>query len=234
MPPAFSAAAWRFVKTSARTAAGTLLRGRVIKKYLKTHQVRGLHIGAGTHILSGWLNTNYPKFSGGSVLLDASRPFPFDDALFDLVFSEHQIEHLSYQEGKAMLGECFRVMKPGGILRLATPDLDRLTGLFARQKTPEQQQYITWMVGRYYPDSDLCNECLAINNAFRNWGHQFLYDFGTIRDSLLRAGFSDVRQCAPGVSRVRGLQGIDRHGATIGSDEVNAFETLVVEAQRPG
>ena len=55
---------------------------------------------------------------------DVRRPFPFDDAQFDAVYAFHIIEHLTPGEGKGFLSELHRILKPGGMLRLSTPDLE--------------------------------------------------------------------------------------------------------------
>jgi predicted SAM-dependent methyltransferase len=58
--------------------------------------------------------------------------------VFDYVFSEHMIEHVSYAEGLLMLRECLRVLKPGGRIRIATPSLEVLLDLYKPSKTPIQ------------------------------------------------------------------------------------------------
>ena len=62
--------------------------------------------------------------------LDATQTFPLPDCSFDYIFSEHMIEHVTYQNGKRMILECYRVLKPGGLLRISTPDLSFLVDLY--------------------------------------------------------------------------------------------------------
>jgi ubiquinone/menaquinone biosynthesis C-methylase UbiE len=47
-------------------------------------------------------------------------PLPFPDGTFDVVTSYHFIEHLN--ERKVFIGECIRILKPGGKLLLTTPN----------------------------------------------------------------------------------------------------------------
>ncbi len=42
----------------------------------------------------------------------------------DAVYHSHLLEHLRADEARAFLGECWRVLKPGGVLRIAVPDLE--------------------------------------------------------------------------------------------------------------
>ena len=44
----------------------------------------------------------------------------------DVVYHSHLLEHLQQEEGEDLIQECFRVLKPGGILRIVVPDLERI------------------------------------------------------------------------------------------------------------
>ena len=65
-----------------------------------------------------------------------------------------------------MLRECFRVLKPGGTIRISAPDLRVLVGLFSDDKTTDQEFYIDWMTDKFVPGADFCKEVFLINNAF--------------------------------------------------------------------
>jgi len=71
-----------------------------------------------------------------------------------------------------------------------------------------------------------------VNCFFRSWEHQFLYDPQTLNAALQEAGFVDVVEFGPGESRDEHLLGIESHGRIIG-EEMNRFETMVLEAVRP-
>lgn len=225
---------YRFCKRRLRKVSGSVVRPRTVKAYLRSHKVHNLQIGAGANILDGWLNTNEAKFSSRVIFLDAAKAFPFEDSTFDYIFSEHQIEHLTFQEGQFMLRECMRVLKPGGKIRIATPDLEMLLGLYASQQNEIQQRYIKWIGDAYSPQGGACGAVFVINNAFYNWEHRFLYDPATLRDILGKAGFVDITRYPPGESDDEVLRGIEHHGKAIGDEEMNRFETMVLEGRRPG
>jgi predicted SAM-dependent methyltransferase len=107
----------------------------IVANYLSQNNVRKLHIGCGSHILPGWLNSDYFTRSSDILHLDATRPFPFNDDEFDYIFSEHMIEHISYSQGFLMLTECFRVLKRNGQIRISTPDLSFLVDLHKENKS---------------------------------------------------------------------------------------------------
>ncbi len=192
--------------------------------------VHRLHLGAGTNVLDGWLNTDLEPTSADIQFLDSTKQFPFEDRSVDVVFSEHHLEHITYSEGGYMLRECRRVLKPGGRIRIATPDLGVLLRMYSAPQEPANARYISFITDRFVPEADRYNPVFVINNAFHSWGHQFLYDQATLRDLLTRTGFVDLVFGTPGQSADPRLRGVEGHGHFIGSEEINQFETMVVEA----
>jgi SAM-dependent methyltransferase len=69
-----------------------------------------------------------PQPPGESHLLyfDVRKPLPYPAETFDAINAFHIIEHLTPEEAGSFLGEAFRVLKPFGILRLSTPDLENV------------------------------------------------------------------------------------------------------------
>jgi predicted SAM-dependent methyltransferase len=52
------------------------------------------------------------------------RPLPFADASFDAIYSFHAVEHLSPRVSESFLCDMYRLLRPGGICRVSTPDLE--------------------------------------------------------------------------------------------------------------
>jgi predicted SAM-dependent methyltransferase len=209
-------------------------RRALVRAYLEAHPVRRLHLGAGRNILPGWLNTDVydDRGDGEIVYLDARKRFPLPAASFDLVYTEHMIEHIPYRDAQACLRECLRVLRPGGCVRVATPSVERLLELYGEQ-TDLHRRYVRWSLETFVEDADALLPGFVLNNFFRNWGHEFVYDRDTLRHALETAGFTDVREWNVGESDNPELVGLERHGELI-PPEFNAFETLVLEARRPG
>ena len=213
-------------------------RQKLIAAYLRAHSVRKLQLGTSQTLLPGWLNSDLVPEKSGIVYLDATRPFPFADNTFDYVSSEHMIEHVDYPGALSMLQESFRILKPGGKIRVATPDLRILVSLFSAEKTAAQTQYIDWVAKKWVPiglgvEVNENKEVFIMNNAFRAWGHQFLYDLETLKAAMSRCGFEDLKYYQPGVSDDPNLRGIESHGAVIGNEAINAFEAFNVEGRVP-
>ncbi|MGZ3644750.1 MAG: class I SAM-dependent methyltransferase [Ktedonobacteraceae bacterium] len=123
-----------------------------ISAYLQSHEIRKLHLGAGLNVLDGWLNTDLRPLKAGLVHLNAMKPYPIPDASFDYVFSEHMIEHVTFQDGQTMLRECFRVLKKDGKIRLSTPDLERMLALYTANPAPDEAAHIRWTVDNCLKD----------------------------------------------------------------------------------
>ena len=224
------------LRTAVRSIGPALCK-RAARRYLASHSSPRINLGCGSHILEGWFNTDFfPKWYlpqyRGVAYQDVSRPFPFDSQTFDYVYSEHMIEHLPLETGLAMLEECHRVLKPGGKIRIATPDLDNLVGLCNEERSEEQEHYLHQSVDVYWPGCNEYSPAFVLNQFLRDWGHQFVYDAATLSASMEKVGFTEARRYAPGDSDDEQLRGIERHGEEIG-EELNRFETMVLEAIRP-
>lgn len=202
-----------------------------VKKYFKSHQIRKLQIGTGPFVLEGWFNTDLNP-TEEIAFLDAQKPFPFDDCTFDYVFSEHLIEHIEYVENLDMLRECFRILRPGGKIRIATPDIGFLIALYNPEKTELQEREIHRAVDTYMSHIGIYQDVFVINNFFRGHGHKFIYDFKSLQGVMSRAGFVDITRRGVGESDDKNLGGIDSHGKDIG-DELNRLQTFVVEGVKP-
>lgn len=92
-----------------------------------------LHISAGVSTLDGWLNTDFEHLEKGSIYLDASVPFNIPDNTFYFIYSEHFFEHLNIEGQVNMLFESWRILKKGGVCRIATPNLGFLLSIFIKE-----------------------------------------------------------------------------------------------------
>ena len=209
-----------------------LRRNNKVVNYLTSTSIKKLQLGTSNNVLKGWLNTDVRPSHDSVVYLDATRRFPFEDDTFDYVVAEHMIEHIDYDAAQSMLRECFRVLKPGGRVRFATPDLNVLLALHSGEKTGIQKEYIDWAVAQFMPAVQNCKDVFVINNFFRAWGHSFLYDADTLHHALSAVGFRNVKFYKPGVSEDPQLQNLEWHGRELGSETINQFESIVIEGNK--
>jgi len=202
------------------------LRDRAASEYLAKPSLRKLHLGCSNQILPGWFNADIFPVYDGAYYMDATEPFPFPGASFDLIFSEHMIEHIEYLQGLHMLKECFRVMKPGGTIRIATPDLEFIAGLYSPDSSLRQEQYKRSVIECWRKDYGSSEVGVVVNNIF-NFGHQFIYDRCTLSELLERAGFKDPQVLQPAESAIPEFSGIAVH-----CEDYISLETLVIEASK--
>lgn len=223
--------AWMWLEPRA-TRAIRAITGRdqqLIRDYLRSSSSPRLHIGCGENHLAGWLNTELTP-RRDQIFLDATRRFPFDDAAFDLVYSEHMIEHIPYADAERMVGECCRVLRPGGTIRIVTPDMAFLRSLLDGVAHPLRDAYFDF----YRRHNNLTGPLSAthlVNHFVRAWGHQFIYDRATLTSLLQDAGFVDVIDCRISESRVAALNGLAKLDRM--PDGFVEMESLTVEGTKP-
>ena len=180
---------------------------RIRNDYLSKTAIPKLHIGGGWRRLDGWLNTDL-ELIPDVMRMDATQRFPFKDGTFQYVYTEHMIEHVPYQKGVYMLQECHRVMRKGGVIRVITPDLAAILGLYSGDLCADQQEYLLWFCQTFVPQECPPSAASAINAMFRMWGHQFIYDEETLADTMRAAGFSSLTRRLIGDSDHPDLQNL--------------------------
>jgi len=115
-----------------------------------------LNLGCGDRFHPDWANLDLSSTGPGVRACDLRRGIPAKDGAFDAVYVSHLLEHFPRKEAQHLLKECHRVLRPGGIIRLAVPDLERIarTYLEAFEKAlcgdPEWQQHYDWIMLELY------------------------------------------------------------------------------------
>ena len=89
-----------------------------------------LNLGCGHHYHSAWINVDFASETPGVVAHDLKEGLPFPGESFDAVYHSHLLEHFSKAYAPIFLRECFRVLKPKGIIRVVVPDLERIARIY--------------------------------------------------------------------------------------------------------
>jgi predicted SAM-dependent methyltransferase len=173
-----------------------------------------INIGCGSRPLPGWVNLDAARSDKIDVVWDLRRGLPFPDESCTAIFGEHVIEHIPKAGAELLLRECHRVLQPGGVVRLSTPD----AGKFLRAYVSNRE----FLADPRFPDSaDTSMD--RVNMMMRESGqHLWVYDIESICLVLQKAGFSSAIEQTFGASAHPRMQNIDL--------EERAFESLYVEA----
>ena len=211
-------------------------RGAVCS-YQQGHSIRKLQLGCGGEILAGWFNTDLFPYERSVAYLDASQPFPLPDDSFDYVYSEHVFEHLNFRGQANYLRETLRILRPGGRMRIATPNFDFLWRVVNGKHSGLESRYLAWNfdaflvnTGRVWRDAENL-EVYVVNNYFRDWGHQLIHNRNSLSSLMRQFGFSGVGFREVGRSEDPVLCGLERHGKMI-TEEFNRLETMVIEGEK--
>ena len=170
-----------------------------------------LHLGCGGERKAGWINID---LLGDPVDLawNLASPLPFDSGSVAAIFHEHLLEHLPLRASDVFMQECYRVLRPGGILRVGVP----VAGSLIRSYAGDQSYLEELHPGR--PTA-----LLAVQELFYWHRHCAMFDVETL-DLLFRAGgFPDPHQREFGDTDLGQAPDTERRRA----------ETLYMEARKP-
>jgi len=168
-----------------------------------------LNLGCGSQILEGWINVDYalgarlrklPLFSLMNrkikffnfdwdkriVVHDLRKKFPWRDNSIDTIYSSHLLEHFSKEEGVDFLGECYRVLKKYGLIRIVVPDLSVIVSEYINGniRADEFVQKLGVLYGNCYYRS-----LKRKLSPFIGFPHKCMYDTKTLLIIMTEIGF---------------------------------------------
>ncbi len=134
-------------------------------------------------------------------------PIPLSSGAATAIVCEHLIEHLTPRAADQLCVELHRVLAPGGVVRLSTPDLKSYCrnafgrGFSARRFRRMRSEKLAEMIGDV-PDLEefdrfsegVASRAFLVNQVFYCWGHRWVYDFSGVAFLLRRAGVLSVKR----------------------------------------
>ena len=134
--------------------------------------------------LPGWINVDLKVEAAPDVIANLARDLPFASACADFIFTESFIEELPLAQGRHFLRECRRIIKPDGVMRLLTADLEK----FARTYLEQPDWLVeTWDITTGVP-RETRGACEVVNLGMHLAG-TFFYDRPTFRQIAGECGF---------------------------------------------
>lgn len=148
--------------------------------------VRRLHWGCGTVTPFGWVNSDRAAAPGVDVVADIRQGLPLASESFDYIVSIHALPEIPYCDQDRTLVELRRLLRPGGVLRLGLPDLDKA---LAAYRSGDVDYFL---IG----DDDI--RCLSGKLIVQlTWygRSRCLFTFEFMAELLQRAGFREITRC---------------------------------------
>ena len=168
-----------------------------------------VYLGAGSDRIDGFthLDNNITKqFKKGNdvgppeILADLRDKFIFSNSSVDLFYSIHTFEHLTYWELIDCLLECKRSLKLGGTIRIVVPCFDCMINDY-KNNVPVASNF--WELDENLPITSP-TELFIARVLYHD--HRYLHNFDTLKRILKKTGFSKIRVCSPGETRLNYLQ----------------------------
>jgi predicted SAM-dependent methyltransferase len=152
-----------------------------------------LHLGAGPNIIKGWKNYDIEPYPDG-IFCDLRNPLPHKDNTVDMIFSEHVIEHFTKTQGEALLRECYRVLKPGGAMRIGWPGLELLLKAYIIRSKKYRNHVLPHLGHEFNGWDEILSDCLF------SWEHRYAYTTNHLARLLKSIGFQNVQKKSFGKS----------------------------------
>lgn len=210
---------WTYTKINRAIAAIRRNKRFLIPKSVM--EKKYLDVGCGPNTHADFINLDYGWNPEVEICWDATKGLPFPDNSLKGIFTEHCLEHLELSAVDKILCEFFRVLQPGGTVRIIVPDGELYLRDYVRIQDGETQLHLP------YAETDLFQgtytPIMSVNRIFRGHGHLFIFDFATFERLLTKHGFVDISKESYRSGRDEKLL-IDT--------ESRRFESLYVEASK--
>lgn len=112
-----------------------------------------LNLGCGSKFHENWVNVDMTSNSNDVIKANLLKGIPFPDDTFEVVYHSQVLEHIPKEDARGFISECYRVLKPGGIIRIVVPDLENIIDEYRRllsenleNPTPESEANYEWIM----------------------------------------------------------------------------------------
>ena len=145
-----------------------------------------IHLGCGDINIPGFTNIDLDSYPHIDHQRDIRDLDIFKDNSVDLIYSSHSLEYFDRIEVKGVLKEWYRVLKHGGILRLAVPDFEALVKIYLKYGDLDHQGILGPLYGKW-PFNTL-------GGKVDSFYHKTTYDFNSLKRVLIKSGFINIKR----------------------------------------
>ncbi len=134
------------------------------------------------------------RFPDNVGYLNLERPLPFGNASVDAFYASHVLEHLYLDTAKALLVECFRCLRVGGIIRIAVPNLQNMVDIYQRNRKTKADAAELLQQGLGLRDFSKPRSIVkrVLTAIADQHSHKFMYDEAALINLLVQARFTEV------------------------------------------
>jgi predicted SAM-dependent methyltransferase len=152
------------------------------------------------------------EFNSSTVYARLDRRFPWADDSADVIYMGGTLEHFIPQQGEHVLRECYRVLKPGGILRINVPDnarfwrqyLKEFDQMRARPRAEWTLDHTRW-IEMFFRDICVRRPWLGSMGHYHKW----MYDEISLIKTLEQIGFCEVTALPSFQSRIPDITAVE-------------------------
>jgi SAM-dependent methyltransferase len=160
-----------------------------------------INVGCGASPMQGWVNLDIRSLPGVDVTRDVvTEGLPYDENAVDEVYAGHFLEHIPEHQTPGVLGEFLRVLRPGGVLTVVTPNWRAAAAMYVRGEMNLSALYygIALGLGEYILGWDQGNgseqnpDTRILEHEAISLPHRNAYDPEKLFEVVSRAGFVGV------------------------------------------
>lgn len=145
-----------------------------------------LYLGSGKRHIPGFVHVDLDDHPHLDHTHDIADLPMFSDNSADLIYTSHSFEYFDRQEGERVLKEWYRVLKPGGVLRIAVPDFEAIVRVYLKYKKDlEHKGILGPLFGRMSIQEKGKNKIIY---------HKTVYNFKSLKKMLQSAGFKNIHR----------------------------------------
>ena len=151
------------------------LRDYIINRKIKKNKEIKLNLGCGEKTIEGYINIDSRALPKVDLVSDITDLSFFDNESVSVIYASHVLEHFGRHEYMEVLQRWYELLKPGGILRIAVPDLEKVFEHYIKNQ-----------------DAVILRGFLYGGQTYKNNYHYCGWDYEALASDLKQVGFQEI------------------------------------------